>query len=270
MAEAKTSMFRKFVPLSVIVLSTAGVGLYKYDESTRPLLIVGPMVQMPAPDRLCVIWEAQAGRSTGWMEYSEGDNDEVTVEVEAKNGRYIAEVSGIQQGATYRYKIYNAGMLGRRVRLSGPHDYKGPPKRGSDFRFIAFGDSGVGGNAQTIVANLMAAEKPDLVIHTGDLIYPAGARESYPTNFYDPNAAMLGSVPFMPTLGNHDVATDEGAPMLEEFLLPLNGPAGIEPERNYYFDFCDARFVALDTNPTDQGGKITTSEMELVVAPWVR
>lgn len=270
MSVGRNSKMRRIAPILIIVASTAGVGVYKYDESTRPTLLVGPMVQMPATDRLCVIWKAQAGQSTGWIEFRESGGANAALSVEEADGRYVGEIKGIRPGATYEYEVFNAGMLGRRVRVSGPHEYKSPAARGTGFRFIAFGDSGVGGNTQSIVANLMAAENPDVVIHTGDLIYPAGASESYPLNFYEPNASMLSSVPFMPTLGNHDVATDKGGPLLREFVLPDNGPAGIEAERNYYFDFGDARFVALDTNPTNQGGAISADEMATVVAPWVR
>jgi hypothetical protein len=74
----------------------------------------------------------------------------------------------------------------------------------------------------------------------------------------------------MPSLGNHDVATDRGAPLLEVFDCPRNGPEGIEPERNYWFDFGDARFVALDSNLAEFGGALTRDDMNNVVAPWLR
>jgi hypothetical protein len=74
----------------------------------------------------------------------------------------------------------------------------------------------------------------------------------------------------MASLGNHDAATDHGAPLLENFVLPRNGPAGIEPERNYWFDWGDARFVALDSNPLDQKGVITEEQRKKIIAPWLR
>ena len=62
-----------------------------------------------------------------------------------------------------------------------------------------------------------------------------------------PYAKLLRFVPFYPSLGNHDVKTDDGAPWLRAFVLPENGPDGVDPERFYWFDYGDARFVALDT-----------------------
>ena len=81
---------------------------------------------------------------------------------------------------------------------------------------------------------------------------------------------MIRHAPFMPSEGNHDVATDEGRPLLEHFVCPRNGPEGIEPERCYWFDYGDARFVALDSNMTEFGGALTPSELKNVIAPWVR
>ncbi|MFQ5502674.1 MAG: metallophosphoesterase family protein, partial [Phycisphaerae bacterium] len=153
--------------------------------------------------------------------------------------------------------------------VSGPHSVKTPAPRGRPIRFIAFGDSGNGSNTQANLGAVMTAQKPDFLIHVGDLVYSAGEAEDYPFNFYEPYAALIRSVPFMASLGNHDVVTDRGGPLLNEFVLPENGPAGIERERNYYFDFGDARFVALDTNQVIEGGAITAEQMKTIVAPWL-
>lgn len=270
MPKKAISMPRKIAPFVVIVVSTLCVAGYKYDESTRPNLILGPMVQMPAPDQLAVVWTAKAGGSTAWITFTLPDGSTTVQAIEPTDGRYVGELSGLKPGAKYQYELFNAGMFGRRVRIAGPLEYKSPAAPGTAFRFVAFGDSGVGGNSQSLVANMMAAQKPDLVIHTGDLIYPAGAKQDYPLNFYEPNRTLIAHVPFMASLGNHDIATDKGAPLLAEFILPRNGPPGFEAERNYYFDYGDARFVALDSNQSSQGGVISAEQMATQIAPWVR
>ncbi len=137
-------------------------------------------------------------------------------------------------------------------------------------RFLAFGDSGNGSNTQRGVAEQMIATKPDLIIHLGDLIYPNGSPNDYKRNFFEPYKELLARIPFMPSLGNHDVATDKGQPFLDVFVLPENGPKGVQPERNYWFDFGDACFVALDTNREAEKGAISESDMRDKVAPWLR
>ena len=265
------STFRRIAPIVIIVASTAGVALYQCDQTLQPKLVLGPMVQMHALDRLTVVWTASAEKPTGWIRFTAPSGSTAEQRLIPVDSRYIGELTDLRPGMDYQYEIFNEGALGRRVLLSGPHTYRSAPRRGGGaFRFIAFGDSGIGGNAQTALAELIASQQPHVIIHVGDLIYPAGAARDYPLNFYEPNASFLPSIPIMPCLGNHDVATDRGAPLLEEFILPANGPEGIESERNYYFDYGDARFVALDTNLKKHGGAITHEEMKTVVAQWLR
>lgn len=279
MSDKKISKYRKIAPFVVIAASTLGVGWYKYDASVSPKLLLPPMVQMPEPNRLAVIWSSVSAGDEGWVKFTNPDGMSSFQSVTKKDGRYVGEMSGLRPGLNYQYELYNAGLFGRKVKVSGPHTYKSPPSRdGAKFRFLAFGDSGIGGNGQTIVAEMMAKQKPDVIIHTGDLVYPTGSPSDYPTHFYEPNATIIPTIPFMPSLGNHDVATDKGRPLLDNFILPSNGPEGIESERNYYFDFGNARFVALDTNlgvKQDAGrgvqsGAITHEEMKSVVAPWLK
>jgi len=51
----------------------------------------------------------------------------------------------------------------------------------------------------------------------------------------------------MPILGNHDCLAKRGRPLLDFFVLPENGPGEAWKERNFHFDFGDARFVGLDS-----------------------
>jgi hypothetical protein len=65
-----------------------------------------------------------------------------------------------------------------------------------------------------------------------------------------------------PSIGNHDIDFTGGGPYLAEFVLPENGPEGVRPERHYWFDWGDVRFVCLDSN--DSFMHISEN-----VAPWL-
>ena len=68
---------------------------------------------------------------------------------------------------------------------------------------------------------------------------------------------------FWPCLGNHDIAEpDLGAPYLEVFELPENGPTGSTPERSYWFDYAAARIAVIDIN-------LDEPQLRDVVAPWL-
>lgn len=266
----RASKVRTTVAIAVLATTVLGAAGYVASEKARPLLIAGPMVHIPGPDAVVVSWRARTVFSGGWVTFRRADGSETVVEARRKDERYEADLDGLPPGTEVHYSIFNEGLFWRRVLMSGPHPASAPPPRGRAFRFVAFGDSGIGNNAQANVVEQIVRQAPDLVIHTGDLVYPAGAAKDYRRAFYEPNAALICSVPFMPCLGNHDVATEKGRALLDTFVLPANGPPGIEAERCYYFDFGDARFVALDTNAPLQGGTITVAEMKTIVAPWLR
>jgi predicted phosphodiesterase len=262
----KKSYFR----LAAIIVGLALVvsGKVAYDAS-KPVLIAGPMVQLPAPNSISIIWQMRSPLKNAEVTLTGPGVNLVSTSTHIDD-YHEAVFEGLPAGANLTYQITVASYIGPTHEVSGPTSVKTPPRRGESFRFAVLGDSGNGSNTQTELAALLTAQKPDVVIHVGDLVYPSGSRDDYLTNFFEPNAELIRSVPFMPSLGNHDVATRAGAPFLEVFSLPKNGPPGLEPERNYYFDFGDAHFVSLDSNPTDQQGVITNDQRKTVVAPWVK
>jgi acid phosphatase len=192
------------------------------------------------------------------------------VEALADGARQVAHIPNLSPGQTVHYAVGLRRPLFGVQALSEPFEAQAPPPRGIPFRFVAFGDSGNGSNTQFEFAQTIASARPNVIVHVGDLVYPSGERAAYLTHFFQPNASMIHSAPFMPSLGNHDVATDRGQPLLDVFVCPRNGPVGVEPERNYWFDWGDARFVALDSNLTEIGGAVTVGQLNDVVAPWVR
>src|SRR5215208_4537245 len=91
---------------------------------------------------------------------------------------------------------------GRRWRVAGDD---------SRFSFAVVGDSGSGGKGQLAVAALLERLRPDLVLHTGDVVYPAGHERHYDRRFFAPYRNLIKTVPLFPVLGNHDVRKGNGA-----------------------------------------------------------
>jgi 3',5'-cyclic AMP phosphodiesterase CpdA len=252
---------------SALLLLACGEILYQKTEST---LLTGPMVQFPSPDRLTVVWEMKPTVFSEGVVHLKADGQNRTQQVHSADGRrYEATFEGLSPDTPYEYTVLQHALIFNHP-IAGPYPVRTPPGRGKTFRFLAFGDSGNGSNTQYDLAKLMAAAKPDVIIHTGDLVYPSGNIHDYPGNFFEPYVEMIRRIPFMPSLGNHDAATEHGKPLLDVFVLPGNGPPDIEPERNYWFDFGDARFVALDSNPQEDGGVITADQRKNLLAPWLR
>jgi calcineurin-like phosphoesterase family protein len=252
------------------LVALAIVGGLIAERKTRPTLLYGPMVQIPEPGTLTIVWGMDAVLPGGSVWLRTAPDQTLTGSAQCVNGRCEVSFKGLELGRTYPYEVANDRLIFGSTKLAGPYETKTSLPRRRPFRFAAFGDSGNGSNTQADFASRIASSKPDLIIHVGDLVYPSGALDTYDTHFFSPNAAMIRTAPFMPSLGNHDVATEKGAPLLQVFVAPRNGPEGIEPERNYWFDYGDARFVALDSNLEQEAGAITKDQMKNVIAPWLR
>jgi len=149
-------------------------------------------------------------------------------------------VTGLAPGAQYAYVPRADG-----VPLAFDSAFRtDDPDR--PFTFLVVGDSGTVGAHQSAVRDRMLSTPADLLLHTGDMVYPDGAAEDFDPKFFWPYRDLMRHLVFWPCLGNHDYDTDKGGPWRAAFYTPANNPAGSE---NYYsFDFGNAHFVVLNSN----------------------
>jgi len=153
--------------------------------------------------------------------------------------RHVVALAGLDPGSTYHYRV------GGVSESSSKGNLRTAPADDSRFSFAVIGDSGSGGKGQLAVAALLERLRPDLVLHTGDLVYPAGQERHYDRRFFAPYRNLIKTVPLFPVLGNHDVREGNGAAFLENFHPPLGSLAGTK--RYYSFDWGNTHFVALDS-----------------------
>lgn len=252
---------RRFIALCSAVVGAVGSGLwYLVDFRWRSRLVNGPMVQAVTPDRFSLVWEMHQGEPARLILSAAGEPDrEWTIApastslVDPRVARYEHVLTGLRPDHLYTYDI-GPGLIRETVRTA--------PARPQPFRFLALGDTGDGEMPQWQTARILPDHLPDLVIHTGDLVYPDGDIIHYPANFYRPYARLISHVPIYPCLGNHDVKRLNGKAFVDTFLLPRNGPPGSDLKREYWFDHSGARFIALDSNREFE-------HLRDVVAPWL-
>lgn len=92
-------------------------------------------------------------------------------------------------------------------------------------RLAVAGDVGTGGRAEHATAasmdDLEAGGEFDALLLLGDNVYPDGSPELAKANVLDPFSAVLdGPTELVATLGNHDVLTGDGQPLLRALGLP--------------------------------------------------
>src|SRR5215203_1525797 len=163
--------------------------------------------------------------------------------------RHVVALADLDPGSTYHYRTGGVGES-----ISKGSLRTAPEGEDSSFGFAVVGDSGSGGKGQSAVARLLRRLEPDLILHTGDVVYPGGEERHYDRRFFTPYRDLIRDVPVFPVLGNHDVRKGNGAAFLENFHPPLDNPGSTK--RYYAFDWGDAHFVALDSELYygDQGG----------------
>lgn len=250
----------------------------------------GPYVQSITSSTAIVAIQT-AGPATVRLKYGVTSADEHTVvEPEAVQVHGL-QAKGLLPDTRYVYKLETSDGL-----PMGEGSFRtAPDSRQAPCTFLVVGDTGgtdeeqgevidaarveldkIRGayddeNQQDAVANAMLQREADLIVHTGDVVYPAGAREDYAEGFFQPFAALISTVPMFPTLGNHDLKTENGAPFLETFFVPNNGHA--QDGRSYSFDWGCVHFVCLDvvSAPTTAGDEQLTwlqKDLAASTAAW--
>ena len=246
------------VLLTAFLVVVCGLVLYACWPWLLPAFIYeGPMVELAGENEVTLAWYMTRPVDSGMMVRLEGKSPR-EIAVQTNGTRCRARIADLVSGQSYPYVI-----------LRGDHEllraeFRSNKTAGQQFSFLAFGDSGRASPDQYLLAARMSNYDVDLVVHTGDLIYSRGERYRYRDRFFKPYLPLLKRVCFRPSIGNHDVTEpiDESA-YFEVFDLPENGPAGITPEHEYWFDYADARFVILDTERPEPVLKEN-------VAPWLR
>ena len=136
--------------------------------------------------------------------------------------------------------------------------------------FAAIGDYGTGDSSEADVAKLILSWNPEFIITLGDNNYPVGAADHIDQAvgqfFHDyifPYKGGYGSGAevnrFFPSLGNHDLMTDNGQPYYDYFTLPGN-------ERYYDFTWGTLHFFALDDIESEPDGVGVSSKQ----AEWLK
>jgi 3',5'-cyclic AMP phosphodiesterase CpdA len=225
-----------------------------------PTLTRGPYVQSVTATSAIVIWRTDVA-SGSRIEYGMG-NYANSIDDPTPTTEHVITLTDLVTGTVVTYRV-----LGGEVELAtGSFHTAAAPDQA--FRFGVIGDSGIGSTAQQQVADRLVALAPDLVLHTGDVIYPSGQVDGYDPFFFQIYQTLLRHAPMYLTLGNHDYGTASGQPYLDAFYLPHNNPAN--SEKYYSFDWGNAHFTALDFNDGPSQIQLDWLQADLAATdkPW--
>lgn len=154
---------------------------------------------------------------------------------------HVVSLSGLKSGKRYSYRILDDSGA-----VSYQSQFSTCPRRNSSraIRFAVLGDSGTGDANQYAVSSAVERTNPLLLLHTGDVIYPAGELSDYQDKFFIPYAQILDSVAIFPSVGNHDAFHLDAYTSV--FDLPQRRSLS-NSEEYYSFDCGRVHFIALST-----------------------
>jgi acid phosphatase type 7 len=166
-------------------------------------------------------------------------------------------------------KVYQAtvGLLGNQNQYFAPRYYRegwGPiqfetiAETRSSFRFGVIGDSGFGEPITYALAERMAKQELDFVLHTGDIVYKAAENadpyEAFAQKYFLPMKHLLLQVPIYAVVGNHDVESAlhvQGAPLYETVFECIETSAyhcsNTEHHRWSVLEYSGYQFLLLDS-----------------------
>jgi len=246
----------------VLIIIAFSSLLFSFSSGNASRLTRGPYLQPGPEGGVTIAWYTESP-TVGRLQWrAEGGEWEDAFESGTPSVRHEVTLTDLREGHPYAYRIVEeSGAL--LANLSAESQFAFQTPRAGVLRFAAFGDSGTNSTPQRAIADAIRRENPpvDLVLLTGDVVYPSGADSDYDAKFFAPYSALLSRVPFYSAIGNHDYETESGAPYLRVFSLPVNGPPALTPETVYSFERDGALFLIHDTN-------LSQDLVRARVAPW--
>lgn len=167
--------------------------------------------------------------------------------------RFTAELTGLEPGTTYLYSVGD-GSRGGWTEFA---EFTTAPAGGTPFSFVYLGDAQNGLDRWGTLLRNCFRHRPDAAFYlmAGDLVDRGNQRDDWDSFFHNA-AGIFDRRQLVPVIGNHENQGGHPTLYLRQFRLMTNGPAGLEPERAYAFEYGNALFVVLDSNlrPETQSG----------------
>lgn len=175
----------------------------------RPILVPelvtdfarGPYLQIRGPNTMTILWrtiDALPGR----LYFGTNETPPLAAEF-APSTNLWRTIPGLVPGQTYHYAVSILHPDGTETR-SATHRFRALPDSGP-VRIQVLGDSGAGTAGQFGVAQTMAQNPADVVLHAGDIVYPYFTEALADTRLLSVYRQQMAGTPFAFAWGNHDL-----------------------------------------------------------------
>jgi len=159
---------------------------------------------------------------------------------------HTARLTRLKPDTEYLYAVGDGSPEGWGQRRA----FRTAPVRPAHFSFVYMGDAQYGFERWATLQQAAVRNRPDVAFFTmaGDLVTRGNDRDDW-DDLLCHASEIYSRKPVMPAVGNHELKPD-GFPVMfmNEFDLPCNGPAEIDAEQVYSFNYGNALYIVLNSN----------------------
>ncbi len=199
-------------------------------------IAVGPYLQNVTTTGITIMWETNRP-ATSLVEF--GESARFAHRVDASDTVRIHEVrlSGLRPGTPYFYRVVSRDVGGREA-ASDTFSFQTAVGKETAFAFAVVGDSRTYPERWQRIAERVWAERPNFVLHVGDVVSDGRVKEQWLDEFLRPASVLMSRVPLFVAIGNHERNS-------HWFYDYMSNPP---PENYYTFRYGNAEFFVLDSN----------------------
>lgn len=199
-----------------------------------------PYIQLSSTNSVSVAWNTKE-KVVGKVVYGRNEQIINTISEDSLTNKHLLTINDLETNSIYNYSVYNNENL-----LIDSNSFKTVRSEEDDtLKFLIWGDSGTGNEAQYKVAKLINAESDnvDFGLHVGDVSQSDG--EEYDNIFFKPYEEFVANNNVYTCIGNHDTYFDNAATYLNDFYYSLDPKIS---ERYFSFKRGKGFFISIDSN----------------------
>jgi Calcineurin-like phosphoesterase/Purple acid Phosphatase, N-terminal domain len=233
-------------------------------SNPMPAITRGAYLQMLSPNSITIRWQTDIA-SNSKVDFGTTMAYGTSTSNATNTTEHEVQLTGLTANTKYFYRIGTSTTV---IQGDANNFFKtGVSSGSSNFKVWVTGDMGVGTtqghNDQIAVRNAyqsyLGATPADFWIWLGDNAYSSGTATEYTDNVFNVHPQLLKSLPFFPSIGNHDYGNQNylSASTLttnweyfNAFTMPTNAELGgiaSSTEKYYSYNYGNAHFIVIDS-----------------------
>jgi len=200
------------------------------------IIVVGPYLQYMTRTNVSILWETSEA-ATSVVEYGEQVPLTNRAFVEGQSEMHEVRLERLKPQSCYFYRVLSKGTSGEES-ASEVYRFQTAPEDDVAYAFGVVSDTQTNPPVWGRISTLLFAERPNFVVHAGDIVGEGDKKEQWTEHFLKPAHKLMSRVPVFAILGNHD----------KDHANYYRYIANPSPEHRYTFTYGNAQFFMIDTN----------------------